>query len=168
MATHSSVLAWRIPGTGEPGGLPSMGSQRVGHNWSDLAAAAEVYSIVIHNSKGYTPFILILKCWYIPWVVQYIIIAYFPHNCLYILIPYSCIAPSPFLLFVTASLFSISESVSFLLYSLLCYIFYTHTNLYSTYKWYHTVFLFLRIISLSIITSKFIHVVAISFFFTDG
>ena len=38
MATHSSVLAWRIPGTGEPGGLPSMGSHRVGH---DLAAAAE-------------------------------------------------------------------------------------------------------------------------------
>ena len=34
MATHSSVLAWRIPGTGEPGGLPSMGSQRVGHNWA--------------------------------------------------------------------------------------------------------------------------------------
>ena len=42
MATHSSVLAWRIPGTGEPGGLPSMGSHRVGHNWSDLAAAAIV------------------------------------------------------------------------------------------------------------------------------
>ena len=40
MATHSSVLAWRIPGTGEPGGLPSMGSHRVGHNSSDLAAAA--------------------------------------------------------------------------------------------------------------------------------
>ena len=39
MATHSSVLAWRIPGTGEPGGLPSMGSHRVGHYWSDLAAA---------------------------------------------------------------------------------------------------------------------------------
>ena len=38
--THSSVLAWRIPGTEEPGGLPSMGSHRVGHNWSDLAAAA--------------------------------------------------------------------------------------------------------------------------------
>ena len=32
MGTHSSVLAWRIPGTGEPGGLPSMGSLRVGHN----------------------------------------------------------------------------------------------------------------------------------------
>ena len=42
MATHSSVLAWRIPGTGEPGGLPSMGSHRVGHDWSDLAAAAAV------------------------------------------------------------------------------------------------------------------------------
>ena len=40
MATHSSVLAWRTPGTGEPGGLPSMGSHRVGHDWSDLAAAA--------------------------------------------------------------------------------------------------------------------------------
>ena len=40
MATHSSVLALRIPGTGEPGGLPSMGSYRVRHNWSDLAAAA--------------------------------------------------------------------------------------------------------------------------------
>ena len=37
MATHSSVLAWRIPGTGEPGGLPSLGSHRVGHDWSDLA-----------------------------------------------------------------------------------------------------------------------------------
>ena len=36
----SSVLAWRIPGMEEPGGLPSMGSHRVGHNWSDLAAAA--------------------------------------------------------------------------------------------------------------------------------
>ena len=40
MATHSSVLAWRIPGTGEPDWLPSMGSHRVGHDWSDLAAAA--------------------------------------------------------------------------------------------------------------------------------
>ena len=40
MATHSSVLAWRIPGTGEPGGLPSMGSHRVRQDWSDLAAAA--------------------------------------------------------------------------------------------------------------------------------
>jgi len=40
MATHSSVLAWRIPGMGEPGGLPSMGLFRVGHNRSDLAAAA--------------------------------------------------------------------------------------------------------------------------------
>ena len=38
MATHSSVLAWRIPGTGEPGGLPSTGSHRVGSDWSDLAA----------------------------------------------------------------------------------------------------------------------------------
>ena len=46
MATHSSVLAWRIPGTGEPGGLPSMGLHRVGHNWSYLAAAAA--AVLIH------------------------------------------------------------------------------------------------------------------------
>ena len=44
MATHSSILAWRTPGKGEPRGLPSMGSHRVGHDWSDLAAAA--YSLV--------------------------------------------------------------------------------------------------------------------------
>ena len=43
MATHSSVLAWRIPGTGEPGGLPSLGLRRVGHDGSDLAAAADVF-----------------------------------------------------------------------------------------------------------------------------
>ena len=40
LATHSSVLAWRIPGTGEPGELPSLGLHRVGHDGSDLAAAA--------------------------------------------------------------------------------------------------------------------------------
>ena len=40
MATHSSVLAWRIPGMGEPGGLPFMGSYRVRHDWSYLVAAA--------------------------------------------------------------------------------------------------------------------------------
>ena len=40
MATHSSILACRIPGMGEPGGLPSMGLHRVGYDWSDLAAAA--------------------------------------------------------------------------------------------------------------------------------
>ena len=39
MATHASILAWRIPGTEEPGGLPSTGSHRVGHDWSDLEVA---------------------------------------------------------------------------------------------------------------------------------
>ena len=47
MAAHSSVLAWRIPGMGEPGGLPSMGSHRVGHDWSDLAAAAAAVTLII-------------------------------------------------------------------------------------------------------------------------
>ena len=44
MTTHSSALAWRIPGMGEPGGLPSMGSHRVGHDWRDLAAAAVCFT----------------------------------------------------------------------------------------------------------------------------
>ena len=54
LATHSSVLALRIPGTGEPGGLLSMGSHRVGHDWSDLAAAAEAWFVVIHTVKGFS------------------------------------------------------------------------------------------------------------------
>ena len=59
MATHSSVLAWRIPGMGEPGGLPSMGSHRVRHNWSDLAAAADLFSHVwmweLVHKEGWVP-----------------------------------------------------------------------------------------------------------------
>ena len=49
MATHSSVLAWRIPGAEGPGGLLSMGSHRVGHDWSDLAVAAG-WSLRVWNS----------------------------------------------------------------------------------------------------------------------
>ena len=51
MATHSSILAWRIPGTEEPSGLPPMGSHRVGHNWSDLVAAA-AYIIYIYSKRA--------------------------------------------------------------------------------------------------------------------
>ena len=50
MATHYSVFAWRIPGMEEPGGLPSMGSQRVGHNWSNLAAATDVGNMISGSS----------------------------------------------------------------------------------------------------------------------
>ena len=49
MATHSSGLAWRIPGTGEPGRLPSMGSHRVGHDRSDLAAAAAAAAAALYQ-----------------------------------------------------------------------------------------------------------------------
>ena len=52
MTTHCSVLAWRIPGTGEPGGLPSMGSHRVGHYWSDLAAAAAAAAFSLVSSEA--------------------------------------------------------------------------------------------------------------------
>ena len=50
MATHSSILSWRIPGMGEPGGLLSMGSHRVGHDWSDLAAAAAAAGTLVTAS----------------------------------------------------------------------------------------------------------------------
>ena len=53
MAIHSSVLAWRIPGTGEPDGLPSMGSHRVGHDRSDLAAAAAAVVSVGYQGGGH-------------------------------------------------------------------------------------------------------------------
>ena len=76
MATHSSVLAWRIPGTGEPGGPLSMGSHRVGHDWSDLAAAASSFwsgwlipggsddkSVCLQCGRpGFNPWV-----WKIPW-----------------------------------------------------------------------------------------------------
>ena len=60
MATHSSVLAWRIPGTGEPGGLLFMGSHRVGHNWSDLAAVAAAIFHCVYVPQLPYPFI----CWW--------------------------------------------------------------------------------------------------------
>ena len=55
MVTHSSTLAWRIPLTGEPGGLPSMGSHRVGHDSSDLAAAAAAAFIGRADAEAKTP-----------------------------------------------------------------------------------------------------------------
>ena len=53
MPTHSSVLAWRIPGTGEPGGLPSMGSHRVRHDCSDSAAAAAAAKLILLDSLSF-------------------------------------------------------------------------------------------------------------------
>ena len=69
MATHSSVLAWRIPGTGEPGGLPSMGSHRVGHDWSDLAAAAAKWNKCFYQEL-WEPFYLWTGIWFIPFMNQ--------------------------------------------------------------------------------------------------
>ena len=71
MANHSSLLAWKIPWTEEPGGLPSMGSHRVGHDWSDLAATTLTYCLTlrvcgcfwiysIHFNVSHFIFILIL------------------------------------------------------------------------------------------------------------
>ena len=64
MATHCSVLAWRIPGMGEPGGLLSVGSHRVGHDWSDLAAAAAT----------------LLTAWLPPWANMNMKVRLRPHS----------------------------------------------------------------------------------------
>ena len=85
MATHSSVLAWRIPGTGEPGGLPSLGSHRVGHDWSDLAAAAAAPVVAI-TIMGWAPLLPLIQAFHrhssqpwegLPWHC-----AYFPDESL--------------------------------------------------------------------------------------
>jgi len=60
MATHSSVLAWRVPGTGEPDELPSMGSHRVGYDWRNLAAAAAEYKSAV----------LLHPCWH--WALSFL------------------------------------------------------------------------------------------------
>ena len=72
MATHSSFLAWRIPGTGEPGGLPSMGSHRVGHNWSDLVAAAVAAEIFYEYflQMGFFEWNAFVKCHSLTWVLR--------------------------------------------------------------------------------------------------
>ena len=57
MATHSSLLAWRIPGTGEPGGLRSVGSHRVRHDWSNLAAAAAALRLSLERPPTWKPLI---------------------------------------------------------------------------------------------------------------
>ena len=61
MATHSSTLAWRIPGAEEPGGLPSMGSHRVGHDWSDLAARI-TRSMDLVSYTAFYFFVIIAPC----------------------------------------------------------------------------------------------------------
>ena len=65
MATHSSVLAWRIPGTGETGGLPSMGSHRVGHDWSDLQQQQQQQQPLYFRSSLQRPH------WTWPWLHSY-------------------------------------------------------------------------------------------------
>ena len=66
MAPHSSTLAWRIPGTAEPCGLPSTGSHRVGHDWSDLAAACPYSdsSLIGYYKTEYSPLCYTVgSCW---------------------------------------------------------------------------------------------------------
>ena len=71
MGTHSSVLAWRIPGMGEPGGLLSMRSHRVGHDWSDLAAVAAAAAAAKLKKRESSTFIInILKCFFSEWYIH--------------------------------------------------------------------------------------------------
>ena len=67
MATHSSVLAWRIPGMGEPGGLPSMGLHRVGYDWSDLAAAASFHMVIRYLYIFFEAMSVWILCLFLNW-----------------------------------------------------------------------------------------------------
>ena len=78
VATHSSVLAWRIPGTGEPGGLPSMGSHRVGHDWSDLAAAV-AFSFQLKN-------FFLFESVFLPFIALFLL----AHRLMWFLILFQC------------------------------------------------------------------------------
>ena len=64
MATHSSILAWRIPGMGEPGRLPSMRSHRVEHDWSDLAAAVAAANYVYGKNTVIKYTLELISNWY--------------------------------------------------------------------------------------------------------
>ena len=67
MAIHSSVLVWRIPGMGEPGGLSFLGSHRVGHDWSDLAAANSLWCCVPVTVEKEMAIHSSILAWRIPW-----------------------------------------------------------------------------------------------------
>ena len=127
MATHSSVL---FPLTGEPGGLPSRGSHRVGHDWSDLAAAAYIlFNILFHYSLSQD--------------ADYISLCYIVGPCclssLYVIVyVYQSQTPS-----LSLSLHLVTTSLFFMSVSL----FRRQVDLWhildSTYKWYHVMFVFL-------------------------
>ena len=124
MATHSSALAWRIPGMEEPGGLPSMGSHKVGHDWSDLAAAWWFI-------RGY----------WIQFPVLYsriLLFTHFIYNGLHLLTSNSHSILSPHSPLAITNLFCMSVSL-FLFQGWVhsCHI------LDFTYKWYHMAFVFL-------------------------
>ena len=92
MATHSSVLAWRIPGMGDPGGLLSVGSHRAGHDWSDLAAAEAAslyyiwsYDLLVHGFiKEFSNTLLSIKLVVVMLVAQ---------SCLTLCDPMDCSPP---------------------------------------------------------------------------
>ena len=103
MATHSSVLAWKIPGTGESGGLPSPGSHRVEHDWSDLAAAAAERAAClwstqprcqnIWNTENLGPHRALNRCPVL--YSRFSLVIYFMQSRVYVSIPISQFIPAP-------------------------------------------------------------------------
>ena len=82
MATHSSTVAWRIPGMGETGGLPSMGSHGVRHDWSDLAAAAKHALSFLNILKVKTAKEFLIRIKIIAWMLNYV--SHLIYMCLYV------------------------------------------------------------------------------------
>ena len=89
MATHSSVLAWRIPGLREPGGLPSMGSHRVGNDWSGLAAAAAAAAAAVLYCINTSAFVYPFT-----WLCMHVVLHCFSHVWLFVT-PIDCSPLAP-------------------------------------------------------------------------
>ena len=89
MAIHSSILAWRIPGTREPGGLPSMGSHRVGNDWSGLAAAAAAAAAAVLYCINTSAFVYPFT-----WLCMHVVLHCFSHVWLFVT-PIDCSPLAP-------------------------------------------------------------------------
>ena len=144
MATHSSVLAWRIPGTGEPGGLLSMGSHRVRHDWSDLAAVVAAFLFIFFSIMAYRRISTAVAVLH-----SRALLSIHPvYDSLHLLM-LQMLASAKLLLQPCPSSHLATTSLFFMSVSLFLFCRYVHLCpvLDSTCKWYHMVFVFLTISS---------------------
>ena len=119
MATHSSVLAWRIPGTGEPGGLPSLGLHRVRHDWSDLAAAAAEAIYIFFSGESLTSFVhFSIGLWFSIRLISYVFIIWFANSFFNFLSLFIVIMVCTLKIHLTFLYYNLERPLSFWVFSL--------------------------------------------------